>query len=185
MPKKPAQILIVEDDRESAQTIDAYLQNATWCHVTHVDSAAEALCEELTTRHHVILISTSLPDTNYLTLVRELRVSNQCPVILMAEDPSADEVIEAMRLQVTDILIKPFEPSNLAEVACEAAQRERKHRRMRRGYRKLRRLSSRIVNERQDIQQRMDLICKDFVQAYRRLAQKVAESGLVNSEFTE
>ena len=60
-----------------------------------------------------------------------------------------------------------------------AAQRALVRRHQQRRYRRLRRLSSRIVRERRDLRQRIDLVCRDFVQAYRRLAQRVSESNLL------
>jgi hypothetical protein len=47
-------------------------------------------------------------------------------------------------------------------------------------HRRLRKLTARIICERRDLRQRIDLICRDFVHAYRRLAQRVTEAELLS-----
>jgi len=185
MTDKPLEILLVESDPELAEMIGHCLEEEESVQVTRAESASDALREELTARHDAVIASMSLPDGDGLALARELRATNKCPVILMADHPTADEAIEAMRLGVADILVKPFDISEAAETVHELGRRQMRRRHRRRRYRRLRRLSSRIVNERRDLRQRMDLICRDLVHAYRGLAQKVAESGMLTHEFEE
>ncbi|MHC4156863.1 MAG: response regulator, partial [Planctomycetota bacterium] len=118
----------------------------------------------------------SLPDADGLALIRELRAGNQCPIILLAEDPTVKETVQALRLQVADLLRKPFDLTDLSSAVSDLADKELKRRRDKKRVRRLKRLASRVVSERQDLNRRMDLVCRDFVHAYRRLAQKVTES---------
>ena len=62
MSEKPVEILLVEDDIELAQMIERHFIDALYAHVTHVTSAGEALCEELTARHDLAIVSVSLSD---------------------------------------------------------------------------------------------------------------------------
>ena len=41
------------------------------------------------------------------------------------------------------------------------------------------------MRERRDLKQRMDLICRDLVHAYRGLAQKVSKSGILDQEVVK
>jgi DNA-binding response OmpR family regulator len=178
MSEKPLEILLVEDDIELAEMIEQLFIDAVCARVTHVASAGEALCEELTAHHDLAIVSLSLPDADGLGFTRELRKSNKCPVIIVATNPTVDDAIEAVRLGVNEFLVKPFDMAYLADVVSMLGQRQQERQRRRTRYRRLRKISSRIIRERRDINRRLDLICRDFVHAYRRLAKKVTEFGL-------
>ena len=177
MTQRPVEVLLVENDRDLAEMIDRCVQGAMGARVTQVASAAEAQREELTARHDVVVASVSLPHS--LAFTRELRATNPCPVILMADQPTVDETIEAMRLGVMDLLIKPFDLADMVTVVQKAAERQMNRRRNRARQRRLRRMVSQIVRERRDLRQRMDLICQDLVHAYRGLAERVAQTGVL------
>lgn len=185
MAERPVEILLVEHDPQLAEMIREHLQAAMWAEVTHCPTADVAIREELTTRHEVVITDLTLPDADGLTLVHELRMTNPGPVILLADDPTIDDAREAIRLKVTELLIKPFDLADLSGLVESAAESERAERQRRHRYRRARRIARRIVDERQDLHLRMDLICRDFVQAYRRLAQKVAESGQLNAHSSK
>lgn len=182
MTKKPVEILLVESDVDLAEMLERCVGETGAAHVTHVTSAAGAVREELTTRHDLLMIASNLDDAEGLGLIRELRVSNKAPVVLLAEHPTVDEAIEALRLRVAEVLIKPFDVAEACEAIVELARQSARRRRRTRRYRRLREMSSRIVRERRDLKQRMDLICRDLVHAYRGLAQKVSKSGILDRE---
>ncbi len=179
MAQKRLEVLIVEEDGALAADLAREIEAGSPCNTTLVSSASDALREELTAHHDLVLTSLDLPDGDGLTLVRELRAENRCPVLLLADEISADEAIEAMRLGVIDVLPKPPHLDRVAALVSEMAEHEIRHRREQSRQRRLRRTASRIIRERRDFSQRIDLICRDFVQAYRRLAQKVCDSGLL------
>ncbi len=179
MQDRPVEILLVEPDTELATLMQDCLSEAVACRVTCVVEAAAALREELTTHHDVLLLSADLPDANWLDLVREIRVSNDCPVIVLSEAPSTEDVLNAMRAGVTDVLLKPFELTQMCSIVQQAADRSIRRQRSRARYRRLRRLTNKIVRERRDLRHRIDLICRDFVHAYRRLAQRVSDADLL------
>lgn len=185
MTDKRVQILLVNADEELAEMVSRCLQDTSWAEVTHVTTASAALCEELTTRHDVVVTAMSLPDGDGLALTRELRLTNHCPVILTTEQPTAEEAIEALRLRVTDVLIQPFDIADLIDLIRRSAERRLSYRHRQRRYRRLRSMVSRIIRERRDLRQRMDLICRDLVHAYRNLAQKVAQSGVLTHDLKE
>ena len=185
MTEKPVQVLVVNGDEELAAMVSRCLEDTSWAEVTHVTTASDAICEELTTRHDVVVAAMSLPDGDGLSLTRELRVTNHCPVILTTEQPTAEEAVEALRLRITDVLIQPFDIADLIELIRVAAERRLRYRHRQRRYRRLRSLVSRIIRGRRDLRPRMDLICRDLVHAYRNLAQKVAQSGALTHDLKE
>ena len=116
-------------------------------------------------------------------MTRRIRVTNDRPVILLADDPTLPEAIEAMRLGVVDLFGKPFDLHEVGEAVVRAADQEHQRQREAVRQRRLRRLASRVVRERRDLRQRMDLMCRDIVQAYRRLARQV-DSSIFHEEHT-
>jgi len=185
MPKRKAEILVVEDDLDLADMIGSSLRSTIQSNVTCVGSVADALREELTAHHDLVVSSFNLPDGDGLVLARQLGIGRGGPVILLADDLTTAEAISAMRLGVKDILIKPFDMFSLMERSRALIKSYRKRRRDEVRLRRLRRLASGIVNERRDLQKRIDLICRDFVHAYRRLAEKVSRSRVLGSEVDQ
>jgi len=179
MRQRPLQILLAEDDTDLAELVGRYLSESLRAEVTHVESASAALGEELTTRHDLLLAAMELPDGEGLELVRRVHENNPCPAIMMVEGPTAGEAIAAVRLGVVDILTKPFDLEYLSNTIRRAAADHRGRRRERARHKRLRKLVARIICERRDLAKRMDLICRDFVHAHRRLAEKVAQSGVL------
>jgi len=179
MHKRPVEVLLVEPDVELASMMQDCLHDTIDGNVTVAPHAAAALREELTTRHDVLVLAADLPDTNWSDLARELRVTNRGPIVLLGREPSAEEMAAALRYRVMDVLFKPFDLAELCTLVDRAARLAADRQRARiRNYR-LRRLTSRILRERRDLRQRIDLICRDFVHAYRRLAQRVTETDLL------
>jgi DNA-binding NtrC family response regulator len=173
MAERSIEILLVENDAELSDMIARQLHAALGANVTAVATVGDALREELTTQHDVVIASLRLADEDGLSLAREIRVDNACPIILLADRIDVEEALEAMRIGVIDVFRKPFELADLTELVKKAAYRELARRRTEARSRRLRRVASRIIRQRQDVNERMELLCRDFVQAYRRLAEKV------------
>lgn len=181
MAQRPVEILVVDPDANSGEHIRDVLQPHFPVRVTWAGSCSEALCEELTHRHDLILTHLELPDADGLTLIRELRVSNQRPTILLAQRIDAAQAVEAMQMGVRDVLLIPWEAARLVNAVHSAVEADRRRRRLARRNRRLRMLTTRILKERRDLRERIDLICRDVVRAYGRLAQEVAETSLLRS----
>jgi len=113
------------------------------------------------------------PGMDGLTLTRHLMQLNPRPVILLADRVEASEVIEALRLGACDVFTKPFALGDLLAAMQRALDRAARVHRQQTRHRRLRRLVRRVLAERRDLNQRIDLICKDLVGAHRQLVQKV------------
>ena len=177
MNDRAIEVLLVETDAHLAGIIGRHLEEIDGVNVAYTASIADACCEELTTQHHIILTATSLPDGDGIDLVNKIRARNVCPVVFLAEDLSADNAIEAMRIGVADVLRKPIDLSYLSVVIEKLIETEQKRRHDEVRQQRLRSVTSRIVGERRELRHQMDLICRDIVHAYRQLAKEVADSG--------
>ena len=179
MPKRSVNILLVEDDPALAEMIEECLLEVMQATINRVSCAGEALREELNHRHDLVLTELALPDADGLELVRRIQVANRCPIILLAEAPTSEDLIDAMRLGVRGVVSRPVDPVDLVRTVRGVLRTELRQRRQAGRYRRLRLLTGRILRERRDLRERIDLICQDLVQAYRRLAQDVAASGIL------
>jgi DNA-binding NtrC family response regulator len=168
-----ASILLVEDDDDVATMVADYVQQTMRARVKRVNTASEAVRSAMDEHHDVVLADVKLPDCNDLELARELRRDGDCEIVLMTGKPTLGRALEAMRLGVRDMLPKPFDMHRLGHTLERAVSAHRDRHREQLRYDRLRRVSSRIIRERRLLKQRVDLVCRDLVGAYRRLAEKV------------
>jgi DNA-binding response OmpR family regulator len=176
MVDHPIDILLVDNDPDLAEMIEEHLTQALCARVERAASIADAMREELTARHELILASTDLPDGDAAALIEQMRLTNDCPIILMGRDATVAETIEAFRHGAADFFVKPFELSALTDSIRLWIERMGQVKRERSRHQRLRRTASRIIRDRRDLRQRMELICQDIVRAYRDLAEKVSDT---------
>jgi len=170
-----ARVLIVEDEPDIADMLADHITHNLGAETTVARTASEALKLELGHPHDVVLADVLLPDANALDLVRQLRDMSNPQVVLMTGEPNAGRAIEAMRLGVRDMMTKPFDLSHLTTTIRQLLDEQRQQQAKQQRSHRLRALASRIVRERRELRQRLDLLCRDFVHAHQRLAEKVVK----------
>ncbi|MBN1347456.1 MAG: response regulator [Phycisphaerae bacterium] len=175
MSYSPASILIVDDDDDVASMVAEFVEQTMEARIARAVTAAEALSKSNTETPDVVLVDLNLPDCTDLRLVRDLRRCSDCDVILMTGRPTLGRAVEAMRLGVRDLLVKPFDLGHLSRTLEKTVSDRRHQRKERLRYDRLRRVSGQIIRERRILRERVDLVCRDLVGAYRRLAEKVVE----------
>jgi DNA-binding response OmpR family regulator len=124
--------LIVEDDHHLRQTLTGVLRQ-TGCDVVSAANGLEALQYANANPYALIYLDIHLPEMNGIQLLKELRrLHPHVPVIIFTAHASLQSSLEAMRLGITDYLLKPVAPAALvartrtilAQAANEARQRE-------------------------------------------------------------
>jgi DNA-binding NtrC family response regulator len=175
MSEGPAKILLVDDDPQVASMIIDFVERTFQARVTHVCTASDAIERDQAERHDVILADPHLPDSDDLGLVRKLQSGGERDIILVTNRPSLRRAVEAMRLGVRDMLTKPFDMHELGASLDRAVAASRRRRRIQARHERIRRVSETIIKERRVLRQRVDLVCRDLVSAYRRLAEKFVE----------
>ncbi len=173
MPNPTPRILIVEDDPDIAEMLAEHLGRSIPAHITVAQNASEALKADLGHPHDLILADVLLPDANALDLIRQINDMNDPQVVLMTGQPTLGRAVEAMRLGVRDLFTKPFDLVCLTAALRRLIDQQQELQAQKNRNRRLRNLSTKILRERRHLRQRLDLLCKDFVDAYRRLAEKV------------
>ncbi len=109
---RPKQILIVEDDPTSLEAVASYYEVEGY----RVVRAANAEDMERELRRHVIdlvVLDIRLPGKDGLTILRELRMTSDVPVIVMSARTEDVDHIVALEIGADDYLDKPV---NLREL---------------------------------------------------------------------
>lgn len=184
MNERSSRILLVEPDAELLEILVASLAGRFDAHVTCVADAESCLDLEIVEPHDLVITELDLGDSSGLRLAEELAVFGSRPVVLLADDLSCEQAIEAIRLGISDVFRKPFPVEQLLEsvdcmLRCEDLRRRRAVK-----YRRMRELVRRVIRERRDLTVRMDLICRDLVGAQRKLVHRVLDLEETGSQRT-
>lgn len=181
MNDRPAKILLVQPDPDLVELLVASLGRRFDAHITCVASEEGCLDVELFNPHDLVIADVDLQACDGLDFVDQWRTLSNKPIILLSEDAGRDTIIEAMRLGVTDVFVHPFSIAQLLD-RCESALREADlARRQMIKYRQMREMVRRVLRERRELNQRMELVCKDLVDSHRRLVNRVLDSEIAAS----
>lgn len=168
-------VLLVEPDPRVVEIVVESLTTRFGAHVTCVAIGRDALDAEMLEPHHVAVAELCPPDMDGLDLAEQLLSLSPRPVILMGTAPSAESAIAALRLGVRDLFIKPFPVKHLLKAVESAVASRNLHVHHQSRYRRHRELFRQVLRERRELKQRLELICKDLVQAHHRLVTRVLE----------
>ena len=114
-------ILIIEDDADAAEVLEAYLRRENYA----VRIAADGLSGlELAQRWQpdLILLDVMLPGLNGTEVLAKLRRSSEVPVIMVTAMGDTPDRIGALRYGADDYVVKPYHPGEvLARVVGTSA----------------------------------------------------------------
>jgi len=166
-------ILLVERDPNAIEQIVAALASRFEAQITCVADAELCLDTDMLEPHDVIITDYDLPDTNGLTLAEQLLALRQRPIIMLADNPNVELVLQALRLGVSDFFVKPVCAEDLLDSVQQAIRAQQLHAQHGTRYRQMRSLVRRVLQELKSINQRVDLICEDLVMDQRRLTNRL------------
>jgi len=110
---RPAQILLVEDSPSQAAAYMSYLVRGPY-EVQHVASGEAALRYLDQMDPAAILLDLGLPDISGLDLLMRIRQREIfCPVVIITDQATLDNTVEAMRSGASDFLTKPISADRL------------------------------------------------------------------------
>ena len=112
-PAAGARVLIVEDDREIAELIAAYL-GRDGCIPLIVGSTEEGLARATVLPPDLVLLDLGLPGASGLEFLRSFREWSTAPVIIVSARESDEDKIAGLGLGADDFVTKPFSPRELA-----------------------------------------------------------------------
>lgn len=106
------QILIVEDDEDTAEVVTAIMAQAGYT-VLAVDRGQVALHEIHSAPPDLVLLDLGLPDMNGLEVLRQVRANSLLPLIVLSGYTEERDKVIALEAGADDYLSKPFSPEEL------------------------------------------------------------------------
>ena len=107
-------LLIIEDEKELAESIVSYLKNENYtCEIA--SNFKQALDKIETSDYECIALDITLPGGSGMQILKELKNNKKADgVIIISAKDSIDDRISGLRLGADDYLVKPFHLSELA-----------------------------------------------------------------------
>lgn len=115
-------VLVVEDDRSTAESLELYLR-AEGFDVTVAGDGVTGLEEARSGRHALVLLDLMLPGMHGLDVCRRLRRESQVPVIMITARALEDEQIRGLDSGADDYISKPFSPRQVMARVRSALRR--------------------------------------------------------------
>jgi DNA-binding NtrC family response regulator len=166
------EVLALSGDRSLLADLNDALDESFDARVTPVESIDDAR-QLLAERGFDLLICDGPFDDAAVDLVAEITLEG-IPTIVVEHDLVPERLLSALRAGVIDVIPRPIDFLHLERVVAATLEARREARTDRTRQRRLKELSSRMVRDRRLLRQRIDLLCKDLVAAYRRLAEKIS-----------
>ena len=181
MGERSYRIMLVEPDASLVEMLVASLMRRFGAQITCAAESVSALDAELTDPQDLVIVEQNLSGADGLELTEQLCSLSRRPVILLCDDPQADDLIRAVRTGVYDAFRKPFAVEELLDSAQRAFYGFEVKRQSAVKYRRMREMVRRVIRERRNLNQRIELVCRDLVESHRRLAYKFIEHQKMNT----
>jgi len=173
MTGRAYKILLVEPDPTCVEILVRSLSGRFNAHITCAPDAESCLDADLLEPHELIIAELEVGKSDGLDLIRKLMSLSVRPAILLVDEMTCEQAIEALRMGVRDVFHKPFAVESLLDAAGAALRTYQVQRQHAVKYHRMRKLVRRVVQERRDLNRRVELVCRDLVSAHRRLVDRV------------
>jgi DNA-binding response OmpR family regulator len=107
-----ATILLVEDDPDTAEIVQLYLQHEGY-RVLMATNGADALLQAKEIEPDLIILDLMLPRADGLELCRRMREELGAPIIMLTTRAEEDNRLAGPDLGADDYISKPFSPKKL------------------------------------------------------------------------
>ena len=112
MTEPQAHLLVVDDDERIRGLLQKFLmRNGFFCTVARDAAQARRLLSGLD--FDMLVIDVMMPGEDGIAFTRDLRRSQQMPILLLTAKGEASNRIEGLEAGADDYLVKPFEPREL------------------------------------------------------------------------
>ena len=112
MNKNIFHILVVDDDDRIRELVKQYLEENNFLVTTAAD-AFEAKKKIDIIKFDILILDIMMPGKSGLSLTKEIKKTNQTPVILLTAKGETADRIQGLEIGADDYLGKPFEPKEL------------------------------------------------------------------------
>ena len=125
MNNHPLNVLLVEDDRDMAESIHDYLALED-IHCDHAWNGASGLQLARHNAYDLLLLDINLPRLNGLQVCQALRQQGvETPILMLTARDTLEDRLEGFRVGTDDYLIKPFAMAELVARARTLARRRK------------------------------------------------------------
>ena len=109
---RPFRVLVVEDERDLARMVAAYLERAG--HVVHVThDGREAVARARSLDPDVIVLDLGLPGLDGVEVCRQVRTFSDCYVLMLTARADEVDLLVGLSVGADDYLVKPLSPRQL------------------------------------------------------------------------
>jgi len=106
-------VLVVEDERQARDVVEAYLErDGLW--VTAVGDGLKALDAFEAAHYDLVVLDLNLPGLSGEEVCKRIRNHSDVPIIMLTAKGAEEERIAGLDLGADDYLVKPFSPRELA-----------------------------------------------------------------------
>ncbi len=117
-------ILIVDDDRDICAYMKTMLE-ATGYEVSTLSNPTEAMDLVRAEEFHVLIIDLMMPDMDGIEVIKQIRrIDNDIAIVVFTGYPSVDTAVEALKLEVSDYVQKPFDIDEFREKIAAILKRK-------------------------------------------------------------
>lgn len=182
-PPSDPRVLIVSGSRQERLRLAARVSGVS-SKPAKADSLAAARMMMDVEHFDVVLVRDQLSDGPGVSLAEELGPDRlDIAFILIADDPTLDDAVLAMRAGIADIIRIDSPAAELISGVCRAASRARTVRQAEHKARRLRRVCRKLNDARQEVTSQVRSLCNDLSLAYDEMSGQMARFSLA-SEFT-
>jgi DNA-binding response OmpR family regulator len=121
----PVKVLVVDDEEHIVELTRLYLAREGY-EVDTVRDGATAITRFAQVMPDLVVLDVMLPDSDGLTICREIRKQSQVPIIMLTARDEVTGKVVGLGLGAADYLTKPFQPQELVARAKALLRRAEK-----------------------------------------------------------
>lgn len=125
MTEHAGRVLIVDDDQGLREFCAHTLKRAGFAPET-VDGAAAAMHAIDSNTYDLVLLDLFMPDLDGMSMLDQVRSRDiNVPILIVSGMATVEQAAQAMRLGAQGLLLKPFSPKELCDIAAEIIRKRR------------------------------------------------------------
>lgn len=124
MSSRIAHLLIVDDDPDICNFMQTALELSSY-HVDTLSDPTKVLDQLRTEEYHLLIIDLMMPQLDGISLIEQIRKQDSdIAIMIFTGYPSVESAVEALKLQVSDYLKKPFDLEELRTKIAEVLRKK-------------------------------------------------------------
>jgi len=123
--ENPGTVLVVEDDRNTAALVAAYLEREGFSTVL-VHDGAEAVAAAAAAQPVFVILDVMLPNLDGWEICRALRDASDVPILMLTAREEEVDRVAGLAMGADDYVVKPFSPRELVERVKAILRRSRR-----------------------------------------------------------